>query len=89
MYKMSIVAQFDVDVIHTHTCYLHYYINASPFEWHMLLTTHVLLGVLCGQPIVTIMLCSTPIYALMPVCLNTLLVTTYILFGLTVVAARR
>ena len=44
---MSIVARVDVDVIHTHICYKRDYINAWLFEWVMLLTTHLLLGVLC------------------------------------------
>ena len=57
---MSNVAQVDFDVIHTTICYKHDYINAYLFEWVILLTTHLLLGVLCGQPSLTMMLYSTP-----------------------------
>ena len=48
----------------------------------MLLTTHLLLGMPCGRPMVMMMLCSTSTCAFKPVCMNTLFETTCLLLGL-------
>ena len=75
------LAQGDVDVFHTHVCFIHVCMN-----W-LSSTTRLLFGVLCGRPWV-MMLYTAPFYVLEPVCMNKLLETILLLLGLHQWSAR-